>query len=35
LIEYIKSVFRIDPLLLRGFHKVSAIVLLSVLHYQL
>ncbi len=30
LIEHIKSVFRIDPLPARGFHKVSAIVLLSV-----
>ena len=35
LIEHIKSVFRIDPLPARGFHKVSAIVLLSVLLYQL
>ena len=35
LIEHIKSVFRIDPLPLRGFHKVSAIVLLSVLLYQI
>ena len=35
LIEHIKSVFRIDPLPVRGFHKVSAIVLLSVLLYQL
>ena len=34
LIEHIKSVFRIDPLPTRGFHKVSAIVLLSVLLYQ-
>jgi hypothetical protein len=33
LIEYIKSVFRIDPLPVRGFHKISAIVLLSVLLY--
>jgi hypothetical protein len=31
LIEYIKSVFKIDPLPIRGFHTVSAIVLLSVL----
>ncbi len=31
LIEHIKSVFRIDPLPVRGFHAVSAIVLLSVL----
>ncbi len=35
LIEHIKSVFRIDPLPGRGFHKVSAIVLLSVLLYQI
>ena len=35
LIEHIKSVFRIDPLPARGFHKVSSIVLLSVLLYQL
>ena len=35
LIEHIKSVFRIDPLPVRGFHAVSAIVLLSVLLYQL
>jgi hypothetical protein len=35
LIEHIKSVFRIDPLPTRGFHKVSAILLLSVLLYQL
>jgi DDE family transposase len=35
IIEHIKSVFRIDPLPARGFHKVSAIVLLSVLLYQL
>ncbi len=35
LIEHIKSVFRIDPLPTRGFHKVSAIVLLSVLLYQI
>ncbi len=35
LIEHIKSVFMIDPLPIRGFHKVSAIVLLSVLLYQL
>ncbi len=35
LIEHIKSVFRIDPLPARGFHKVSAIVLLSVLLYQI
>jgi DDE family transposase len=35
LIEHIKSVFRIDPLPVRGFQSVSAIVLLSVLLYQL
>ncbi|MER5176710.1 MAG: transposase [Candidatus Nitrosocosmicus sp.] len=35
LIEHIKSVFRIDPLPARGFPAVSAIVLLSVLLYQL
>ena len=35
LIEHVKSVFRIDPLPTRGLYKVSAIVLLSVLLYQL
>jgi len=35
LIEHIKSVFRINPLPVRGFHMVSAIVLLSVLIYQI
>ena len=35
LIEHIKSVFRIDPLPVRGFHAVSAIVLMSVLLYQI
>ncbi len=35
LIEHIKSVFRIDPLPARGFNAVSAIVLLSVLLYQI
>ncbi len=35
LIELIRSVFRIDPLPVRGFHKVSAIVLLSILLYQI
>lgn len=35
LIEHIKSVFRIDPLPARGFDTVSAIVLLSVLLYQI
>lgn len=34
LIEHIKSVFRIDPLPVRGCHKAAAIVLLSVLLYQ-
>jgi len=35
LIEHIKSVFRIDPLSVSGFQPVSAIVLLSVLLYQI
>ena len=35
LIEHIKSIFRIDPLPARGFHAVSAIVLLSILLYQI
>ncbi len=35
LIEHIKSVFRIDPLPAHGFHTVSAIILISVLLYQL
>ena len=35
LTEHIKSVFRIDPLPVRGFHAVSAIVLLSVLLYRI
>lgn len=35
LIEHIKSVFRIDPLPVRGYHKASGIVLLSVLLYQI
>jgi hypothetical protein len=35
LIENIKSVFRIDPLPIRGFNAVSAIVFLSVLLYQI
>jgi uncharacterized protein with PQ loop repeat len=35
LIEHIKSVFRIDPLPVPGFQSVSAIVLLSVLLYQI
>ncbi|HXS61024.1 MAG TPA: hypothetical protein VN703_09475 [Candidatus Sulfopaludibacter sp.] len=35
LIEHIKSIFRIDPLPARGLYTVSAIVLLSVLLYQI
>ncbi len=35
LIEHIKSAFRINPLPARGFNSVSAIVLLSVLLYQI
>ncbi len=35
LIEHLKSVFRIDSLSVRGLHAVSAIVLLSILLYQL
>ena len=35
LIDHIKSVFRIDPASVRGYDKVSAIVLLSVLLYQI
>jgi hypothetical protein len=35
LIEHIKSVFRIDPLPVRGYAKGCAIVLLSVLLYQI
>jgi hypothetical protein len=35
LIEHIKSIFRIDPLPTRGYDKVSAIILLSVLLYQI
>ncbi len=35
LIEHIKSVFRIDQLSVCGFHKVSAIVFLSVLLYHI
>jgi hypothetical protein len=35
LIEHIKSIFRIYPLPVHRFHTVSAIVLLSVLLYQL
>jgi hypothetical protein len=33
LIEHIKSMYKIDPSPARGFHTVSAIVLLSVLLY--
>jgi hypothetical protein len=35
LIEHIKSIFRIDLLPARGYDKVSAIILLSVLLYQI
>ena len=35
LIEHIKSVFRIDPIPVRGYVKACAIVLLSVLLYQI
>jgi Transposase DDE domain len=35
LIEHIKSVFRIDPLPVRGYDRACAIVLLSVLLYQI
>jgi len=35
LIEHIKSVFRIDPLPVRGYDRTCAIVLLSVLLYQI
>ena len=35
LIEHIKSVFKVDPLPVRGFSAVSSIVLLSVLLYQI
>ena len=35
LIEHIKSVFRIDPLPVQGYAKGCAIVLLSVLLYQI
>ncbi len=35
LIEHIKSIFRIDPLPIRGYEKISVIVLLSVLLYQI
>jgi hypothetical protein len=35
LIEHIKDVFKIDPLPVKGYHKASGIVLLSVLLYQI
>ena len=35
LIEHIKSVFRIDPLPVKGYGKACAVVLLSVLFYQI
>ena len=35
LIEHIKDVFKIDPLLIRGYRKAAGIVLLSVLLYQI
>ncbi len=35
LIEHIKSVFRIDPVPVRGYDKVRSIVLLAVLLYQI
>jgi Transposase DDE domain len=35
LIEHIKDVFKIDPLPVRGYQKAAAIVLLSVLIYQI
>jgi hypothetical protein len=35
LIEHIKSIFRIDPLPARGYDKVSTIILLSILLYQI
>jgi hypothetical protein len=35
LIEHIKSVFRIDPIPVRGYDKVRGIVLLVVLLYQI
>jgi hypothetical protein len=33
--EHIKSVFRIEPLPVRGYHRTAAVVLLTVLLYQL
>jgi hypothetical protein len=35
LIEHIKGVFKIDPLPVRGYHKVAGLILLSVLLYQI
>jgi len=35
LIEHIKSVFRIDPVPVKAYEKVSGIILLSVLLYQI
>ena len=35
LIEHIKSVFRIDPVPVRGYHMAAGIVLMSVLLYQI
>ena len=35
LIEHIKSIFRIDPLPVRGYDKACAVVLLSVLLHQI
>ncbi|HEX5981104.1 MAG TPA: hypothetical protein VFY77_00420 [Nitrososphaeraceae archaeon] len=35
LIEHIKSIFRIDPLHVRGYAKAFSVVLLSVLFYQI
>jgi hypothetical protein len=35
LIQHIKSVFRIDPVPVRGYDKVRSIILLSVLLYQI
>ena len=35
LIEHIKSVFRVDPLPVRGYAKASSVVLLSLLLYQI
>ena len=35
LIEHIKSVFRIDPVPVKGLNKVRSIVLLSVFLYQM